>query len=47
MKKNKKIDVEKEIKRLKLRLKLNEIIGWTLISLLIIGIFYVIGSVYV
>ncbi len=47
MKKNKKVDVEREIKKLKLRLKLNEIIGWTTISLLVIGIFYVIGSIYV
>lgn len=47
MKKNKKVDIEREIKKLKLRLKLNEIIGWTIISLLVIGIFYVIGSIYV
>ena len=46
MKKNKKVDIEKEIKRLKLKIKLTQIIGWITISCLALGIFIVLGSYY-
>ena len=45
-KKSKKLDIEKEIKRLKLKIKLTEIFGWITISCLILGIFAVLGSYY-
>ena len=45
-KKSKKLDIEKEIKRLKLKIKLTEIFGWITISCLAFGIFAVISSYY-
>ena len=45
-KKSKKLDIEKEIKRLKLKIKLTKIFGWIIISCLALGIFAVLGSYY-
>lgn len=45
-KKSKKLDIEKEIKRLKLKIKLTRIFGWIIISCLALGIFAVLGSYY-
>lgn len=45
-KKTKRLDIEKEIRRLKLKIKLTEILGWSIISCLMLGIFAVLGSYY-